>query len=88
MFELKKELEQKVSSKIKSQPHYLALLDYIINKEINSKEHLASYLGQEVALVESWLKENKQVGAKTMREKVTHLEVLKKCQGLTKEFLE
>ena len=88
MFELKKELEHKVPSKVKSEPHYLVLLDYIANKELKNKEHLSSYLGKEVALVESWLKENKQVGAKTMREKVTHLEVLKKCQGLTKEFLE
>lgn len=87
MFELKRELEQKVPSKLKSQPHYLALLDYIADKEISSKAHLSSYLGQEVALVEAWLKENKQVGAKTMREKTTHLEMLKKCQGLTTEFL-
>lgn len=87
MFELKKELEQKVSSKLKSQPHYLALLDYISNKEISSKAHLSSYLGQEVALVEAWIKENRLVGAKTVREKVIHLEMLKKCQGLTQEFL-
>ena len=34
MFELKKELEHKVPSKVKSEPHYLVLLDYIANKEL------------------------------------------------------
>lgn len=87
---LKKELLKKVPNTLKEEPHFLALLDHIKKNDIKDKTHLIRFLGQEIALVEKWLEENKRSGSttvKTVRDKIIHLDVLKKCFKSSKEFL-
>lgn len=87
---LKRILLEKCPHHLKEEPHFHALLDHIKHHEIGSKEHLADFLKKEIALVEKWLEENKSSSAtkvKSVRDKIIHLDVLKKCFSITKEFL-
>jgi hypothetical protein len=85
---LKKTLLSKVSEKNKNEFYFQALLDHIDQNNIQNKEHLVNFLGQETALVETWLDENKaSANTKSIRDKAVHLDVLKKCSKLTGELL-
>ncbi|MBI2112599.1 hypothetical protein HYT52_03635 [Candidatus Woesearchaeota archaeon] len=87
---LRDELLHKVPSKLKEEPHLQALLDHIKHHNINTKEHLADFLQKEIALIEKWLDDNKKAGSlgvKSVRDKVIHLDVLRKCFKLSQEFL-
>ncbi|PIZ50722.1 hypothetical protein COY27_05915 [Candidatus Woesearchaeota archaeon CG_4_10_14_0_2_um_filter_33_13] len=87
---LKKELLQKVPASIKDEPHFTALLDHIEGHKIETKEHLADFLKKEIALIEGWLESNTHSSAaktKSVRDKIIHLDVLKKCYDLSQEFL-
>ncbi|MBU0469944.1 MAG: hypothetical protein KKA62_05145 [Nanoarchaeota archaeon] len=87
---LKKELFEKVPVSVKEGIYFPALLDHIKNNQIKTKEHLKSFLLQNIQLSENWLKTYKNEGTinlKTVRDKVIELKVLKKCFGLAKEFL-
>lgn len=87
---LKNELLKKVPKNIKEEFHFQALLDHIKQHDINTKEHLADFLQKEIALVEKWLEDHKKAGSsgvKSVRDKVIHLDVLKKCFKLSQEFL-
>lgn len=87
---VKQELLKLVPRDMQKEPHFLALLDHIKKQNLESKEHLRSFLKQEIKLAERWLDENKYGGpaiVKSVRDKATHLDVLKKCYALTEEFL-
>ncbi len=87
---LKQELLKVVPKEMQKEPHFLALLDHIKKHKLENKEHLRSFLKQEIKLAEKWLEENKRGGpavVKLVRDKATHLDVLKKCHGITEEFL-
>ena len=86
---VKQELLEKVPSQVKVEPHFLALLEHIKRQNIQTKEHLREYLQQEIAAAEQWIEEHRKSGTavKTRRDKTTHLEVLKKCHKVTREFL-
>ncbi|MFH1275644.1 MAG: hypothetical protein ABIH82_00870 [Candidatus Woesearchaeota archaeon] len=87
---LKSELLQKVPDKLKEEPHFQALLDHIKLHKIEKKEHLADFLTKEINIIENWLEGNKKSGTiavKSVRDKIIHLDVLKKCFSLTQEFL-
>lgn len=87
---LKQELIKKVPAHLKEEPHFQTLLEHIKTKGIESKEHLRDFLQQEIALVETWMGENKNSAAfktKTKRDKANHLGVLRKCLELSEKFL-
>lgn len=87
---LKTALLKKVPAHLKEEPHFPALLDFIKRNKIETKEHLAGFLKEEIRRGEEWLKENKNKGAtavKTIRDKAIELDVLKKCAKLAQEFL-
>ena len=84
---LKQELLEKVPSHLKETPHFVALLDHIKQKNISSKEHLVDYLGKEIVILEKWMGDNRKMSAKALREKVVHLDLLKKTKSLALEFL-
>jgi len=87
---LKKELLAAVPDNLKREPHLLALVEYIEREKIENKLHLASYLKKEISMAEQLIEQNKKSGAtavKLIRDKIVHLEVLKKCLGVTEEFL-
>ncbi|MBI4981032.1 hypothetical protein HZC30_05760 [Candidatus Woesearchaeota archaeon] len=86
----KQEVQQKVPKRYHSQAHFLALLELVSQHNIESKEHLHHFLEQQAFLVEKEVGEYAKKGnlsGKIVREKVMHLEALKKCHGLAKEFL-
>ena len=86
---LKKELAEKVPSKLKSEPHFSALLAIIRKQRIDEKLHLVKFLDQEIALVENWLSEHGHGGTatKAVRSKVNELDVLKKSLKIVREYL-
>ncbi len=87
---LKIELLNKIPKPLKEEPQLHALLDHIKQNNIETKEHLADYLNKEIQIVERWLNDNKNQGTKnmkTIRNKVVHLDLLKKCFNITQEFL-
>lgn len=87
---LKQDLLKKVPLHLKDEPDFLALLDHIKKRNIETKEHLTKFLKDEIEIVEKWLEENKNKGAttvKTVRDRAIKLDVLKKCANLTQEFL-
>ncbi len=87
---LKHELLEKVPQNLKDEPHFYAVLDHIKEHQIETKEHLADFLKKEIGVIEKWLEDNKNSGAtavKSVREKIIHLDVLKKCFELTQRFL-
>ncbi len=87
---LHQELLKKVPSHIREEPHFPALLEHIKKHGIQDKEHLMRFLQQEIALVESWMKEHSRAGGtavKTLRDKTVQLDVLKKCFNLAQKFL-
>ncbi|MBU0457070.1 MAG: hypothetical protein ABH824_05545 [Nanoarchaeota archaeon] len=87
---LKKEVLGKVPVLLQEEPHFHALLDHIKHHNIENKEHLRDFLEKEIAIVEKWLEENKKSGVttvKSVRDKVLHLDVLKKCFKITQEFI-
>ena len=87
---LKKILLEKVPLNSQEDPHFHALLDNIKKHNIKSKEHLQDFLNNDIKIVEKWLENNKNSGVtkvKSIRDKVIHLDVLKKCSQITGEFL-
>ena len=87
---LKIELLNKIPKPLKEEPQLHALLDHIKQNNIETKEHLADYLHKEIEIVERWLNDNKNQGTKnmkTIRNKIVHLDLLKKCFNITQEFL-
>lgn len=87
---LKKVLLEKVPLNSQEDPHFHALLDHIKHHKIETKEHLRDSLNQDIDVVGTWLKDNKNSGVtkvKSIRNKVLQLDVLKKCSKLTGEFL-
>ena len=87
---VKQELLQRVPREMQKEPHFLALLDHVKKQNVETKEHLRAFLRQEIKLAEKWLEQNKHAGpnvVKLVRDKATHLDVLKKCHTLTEEFL-
>ena len=87
---VKHELLQKVPPRVKEDPHFIALLDYIKKNGIQTKEHLGEFLKNEIAATEQWLEEHrktKTTPTRDLRNKVTHHDVLKKCHHTTQEFL-
>ena len=87
---LKKILLEKVPNNLHQEPHFHALLDHVKLHNIETEEHLRNFLKKETDIVENWLENNKNSQAtkvKSVRDKVVHLDVLKKCSELTGEFL-
>jgi hypothetical protein len=86
----KQEVQQKVPKRYHSQAHFLALLELISLKNIESKEHLHKFLEQQTFLVEKEVggyTEKGSLSGKVAREKIMHLEALKGCHELANEFL-
>lgn len=87
---LKRILLEKVPKTLQKEPHFQALLDHIKQHEIETKEHLADFLKQEIGITEKWVEDNKNSGlakVKSVRDKVVKLDVLRKCFELTESFL-
>lgn len=80
----------KIPSSLKKEPNFPVLLDFIKSNNIHTIEHLFKFLEQNLVIVEKWLKDNKNSGtamAESIREKVTELQVLKKCHSLARRYL-
>ena len=87
---LKKILLEKIPKNLQEEPHFHALLDHTKHHNIETKEHLHDFLKNDIEIVEKWLEDNKNSSAtkvKSVRDKVIHLDVLKKCFKLTGDFL-
>ncbi len=86
----KQEVQQKVPKRYHSQAHFLALLELVSQHNIDNKEQLHNFLEQQTFLVEKEVggyTERGSLSGKVAREKVMHLEALKGCHELVKEFL-
>ncbi len=87
---LKQILLEKIPKDLHEEPQFHALLDHIKLHNIETKEHLHDFLKNDIEIVGKWLEDNKNSNAikvKSVRDKVVHLDVLKKCFKLTGEFL-
>ena len=86
----KQEVQQKIPKRYHSQAHFLALLELVSQHNIESKEHLHDFLEQQAFLVDKEVGDYTKKGSisgKVAREKIMHLEALKGCHELAKEFL-
>jgi len=85
---LKKLLLDQVPSNVQQEPQFSVLLDHIKEHSIENKEHLRKFISQQVDIVEGWIQNNKGVAnIKTVKAKATHLEMLRKFDDLTNNFL-
>lgn len=87
---LKQLLQQKVPKPSQLEPHFKALLEHIEMKGIDTEEHLTDFLKKEVNLIEkevTQLKKSSSTSVKLVRDRVVHLEMLRKGLGLVKDYL-
>ena len=85
---LKRLLLDKVPNNIQQEPQFITLLDHIKEHNIESKEHLEKFISQQIDIVDNWMKENKSlVSVKTFKDKATQLDMLRKFDDLTSNFL-
>jgi len=85
---LKRLLLDKVPNNIQQEPPFITLLGHIKEHGIESKEHLEKFISQQINIVDCWIKENKSTAnVKAFKDKATHLDMLKKFDYLTRNFL-
>ncbi len=87
---LKQLLQQKVPRSSQLEPHFKALLEHIEMKGIDTEEHLVDFLKKEVSIIEkevTQLKKASSTSVKSVRDRVVHLEMLRKGLGLIRDYL-
>ena len=85
---LKRLLLDKVPNNIQQEPQFITLLGHIKEHKIESKEHLEKFISQQIDIVDNWMKENKRVASvKIIRDKATHLDMLRKFDDIASNFL-
>jgi hypothetical protein len=85
---LKRLLLDKVPNNIQQEPPFITLLDHIKEHNIESKEHLDKFISQQINIVDNWMKDNKGVvSVKNFKDKATQLNMLRKFDNLTSNFL-
>ena len=85
---LKRLLLDKVPNNIQQEPSFITLLGHVKEHKIESKEHLEKFISQQIGIVDNWMTENKSTAnVKTIRNKATHLEMLRKFDHLTSNYL-
>ena len=85
---LKRLLLDKVPSNIQQEPQFITLLGHVKEHGIDSKEHLEKFISQQIGIVSNWMRDNKSTAnVKSVKDKATHLDMLKKFDYLTSNFL-
>ncbi len=85
---LKRLLLDKVPNNIQQEPQFITLLSHIKVHNIENKEHLEKFISQQIDIVDNWMKENKSIASvKTFKDKATQLDMLRKFDDLTTNFL-
>jgi hypothetical protein len=85
---LKRLLLDTVPNNMQQEPQFITLLGHIKEHNIESKEHLEKFISQQIDIVDNWMKGNKgNANVKTIRDKATQLDMLRKFDNLTSNFL-
>lgn len=84
---LKRLICSKIPSNMHDSAYFAALLDHVRKNDLSSGGELSLSLLREIENTENWLEENKNVSAKSIRTKVINLDMLRKCQKMTEDFL-
>jgi len=86
---LKEELFKKIPSKFYADPSFITLVELIKEHNLEEEKVLTNFLDQNVTLLERQVEKNRNSAfhAKMLHDQIMHLEALKKCQSLARQFL-
>jgi hypothetical protein len=86
---LKEKVFREVPVRFHTDPSFITLIELIKAHNLESSDHLHQFLNQNISLLEKEVEKTKTAAfqAKTLHDQIMQLEALKKCQSLSKQFL-